>query len=372
MALAREFRLQVILGKGPYPEELAASAEVRICSGANLKIIGRWIYLTWVLLLVVRSRYCSRPRDSGALLLITTYQPICILVGALAQRLLGVTWVADVFDVPALGLEITRGDSKSSLRRLCSIPRRLLTELAYRSLKRADLVLCTLVPDALTRCAIRAEKIVALTNGVELHHPPLAVVSDGGDREVFEVLYVGAVLRIRGVDTMLDACDLLHGRLPGLRLLLVGPSEAEDSKWVHRRIAELGLQTAVSVTGELPHGEVLRRVSEADLCLFPFPKNYATEFIYPVKVLEYIGAGRTVVASDLPGIRRIIENGYSGLLVEPGSPRALADAMYSLWKSPELRATLAANARVAAARFEWNKINVQMVEALNILAEEHS
>lgn len=371
MALARRFSLQVLLAKGPYPEDLAANAKVLICPGANFKFVGRFFYFFWVLLLLGRARYRSgRKGGDGRLLLVTTHQPLCIVAGVLAQRILRVRWVADVFDVPALGLEIMQGGRKSWIRWVCSVPRILLTEVAYRVLKNADLVLCTLVPDALARCRIPIGKVVALTNGVELRDYPLKLASDRNGTDVFEVLYVGAVLRIRGVNTMLDACGLLLGRLPGLRLWLVGPSPSEELGWLDRRIADLGLKTVVSVTGELAHDEVIRRVHEADICLFPFPKNYATEFIYPVKVLEYIGAGRTVIASDLPGVRRIIEDGRSGILVEPGNPRALADAMYALWKSPELRGSLAANARAAAPKFEWDRINGQMLEALHALTEE--
>ena len=371
MALARQYDLQVIVAEGPCPEELAESANVLICPGASLRFVGRFVYVLWVFFFLCRARLRSGPKHGeGRFLLITTHQPLCIVAGFLAQRILRVKLVADVFDVPALGLEITQRGRKSWIMWFSSLPRIMITEVAYRVLKKADLVLCTLVPDALARCSIPPRKIVALTNGVELRDLPLKVAPVGNDRNAFEVLYVGAVLRIRGVDTMLDACRLLHGRLPGLQLLLVGPSDPEDRKWVHRRIAELGLEAVVFVTGELSHGEVLRRVHEADLCLFPFPRNYATEFIYPIKVLEYIGAGRTVIASDLPGVRRIIEDGRSGLLVEPGNPQALADAVYTLWKRPDLRSTLAANARAAAPKFEWQRINGQMLEALHTLVEE--
>lgn len=361
MALARRFRLEVILAKGPCPEELAANAKVLTCPGGGLKILGRFCYFVGVLFLLVRARYRASQGDKR-LLVITTHQPLCILAGAIAQRVLGMQWVADIFDVPALGLEITQKGRTSWINSFCSLPRIMITEGAYRVLKNADLVLCTLVPDALARCSIPPERIVALTNGVELH--PYAAAPRGNVGDVFEVLYVGAVLRIRGVDTMLDACRIILDRVPGLRLSLVGPSEPGDQKWLHRRVAELELDSTVSITGELPHDEVLRRVRDADLCLFPFPRNYATEFIYPVKVLEYIAAGRTVIASDLPGVNRIIEDGRSGILVKPDDPQALADAIYNLWKSPELRRSLAANARAAAPKFEWTRINGQMLDAL--------
>lgn len=371
MALARRFNLQVVLAKGPCPAELAASADVMICPGGSLKFVGRFVYFFCVLVLLARARFRSGQRGSdGRFLLITTHQPLCIMAGILGQRILRVKWVADIFDVPALGLEITQRGRKSWIRRLCSLPRLIITEVSYHVLKSADLVLCTLVPDALARCSIPPERLVALTNGIELRNCAPAVATHVNREDAFEVLYVGAVLRIRGVDTMLDACSLLRGRLPGLRLLLVGPSEPEEQRWLHRRILELGLEAAVSVTGELPHDETIRRVHSADICLFPFPTNYATEFIYPVKVFEYMAAGRATIASDLAGVRRVIEDGRSGVLVEPGNPQALADAIHRLWRCPDLRALLATNARAAVPKFDWQRINGQMLEALHTLIEE--
>src|SRR5690349_8179941 len=82
MALARRFRLQVILAKGPCPDELAANTNVLICPGANLKFVGRFFYFFWVLLLVGRARYRSgREGGDGHLLLVTTHQPLCIVAG---------------------------------------------------------------------------------------------------------------------------------------------------------------------------------------------------------------------------------------------------------------------------------------------------
>lgn len=372
MALARGFRLQVLLQKPLYPKELAAIADIRICPGGSTRFLGNLFYLVWALVRVAGSRYRARRADVNhrGLLLVTTYQPVCILAGALAKGALGVKWVADIFDVPALVLDIALHNGRPPVPGAYTILLPLLTEIAYRALKRTDLVLCTLVPDALARCAIAPGKLLALTNGVVLSDSFPTGAADRKRGEAFEVLYVGSVLRIRGLDTMLDACSLLRNRVPGLRLVLVGPSDPQEQEWLEERVAELGLEENVLFTGELPHGEALSRVHEADLCLFPFPKNYQTDFIYPVKIFEYMAAGKAVIASNLAGVRRIIQDGRSGILVDPSNPRALADAIYLLWKSPGFRTSLAANARAAMPRFEWNRINGQMLEALHPLTED--
>jgi glycosyltransferase involved in cell wall biosynthesis len=68
----------------------------------------------------------------------------------------------------------------------------------------------------------------------------------------------------------------------------------------------------------------------------------------PVALMEAMATGLAVVASDISGIPELVDDGETGLLVPPGDPRALADAIERLHDDPALRARLgdAARARV--------------------------
>jgi len=65
----------------------------------------------------------------------------------------------------------------------------------------------------------------------------------------------------------------------------------------------------------------------------------------PVALLEAMACGKPSVATNIPGSRDVIEHGVSGLLVPPEDPDALSEALLSLVRSAELRASLAEGAR---------------------------
>jgi glycosyltransferase involved in cell wall biosynthesis len=80
----------------------------------------------------------------------------------------------------------------------------------------------------------------------------------------------------------------------------------------------------------------------------------------PVALIEAMASGRPVVATAVGGVPDLVTHGRSGLLVPPGEPTALADAMLQLAASPEMRAAFGAAGRLAARAFDWH----HLVEAL--------
>jgi glycosyltransferase involved in cell wall biosynthesis len=74
-------------------------------------------------------------------------------------------------------------------------------------------------------------------------------------------------------------------------------------------------------------------------------------------LIEAAAAGRPIVASDVPGCREVVQHGENGLLVPPGDPAALADALTLLADNPALRQKMGAAGRVKAVnRFANEKI----------------
>ncbi len=77
----------------------------------------------------------------------------------------------------------------------------------------------------------------------------------------------------------------------------------------------------------------------------------------PTVLIEAAAAGRPIVASDVPGCREVVQHGENGLLVPPGDPAALADALTLLADNPALRQKMGAAGRVKAVnRFANEKI----------------
>ncbi len=144
-------------------------------------------------------------------------------------------------------------------------------------------------------------------------------------------LVLGCVTRfdpIKRVETLLDALRLLAPRIPRLHLLLVGGGGEEDR--IRRLVAEMGLGRRVIFTGFL----------ENSVRVYPVLDLYVATSLkegLPLSLVEAMGAGLAVVATDVPGHRDVMIHGETGLLVPPEDPGALADAISSLLVDPERR-----------------------------------
>lgn len=360
-ALSTKFDLTVLTLFRPECIGLLRGVRFVTCPWGHIRFAGRYLFPFWCLhRLLITRRPAFRP------VVVTTFQPMALLAGLLARFVLRMAWVADVFDVPLLELE-TMGVRHSFLHRFKRILLKLQDLLLVRhAINRADLVLCTLVPEALARYEIPEERVLCLTNGVDLRlikQASAELPAEAGNNRL-NVVYVGYVLRIRGIDTVLQAAAMLRYEFPHIRWVLVGPSTDEDSLWLGQQISALGLTTTVEWVGKVPHEVALAWIARAHVCLFPFPRNFATDYIYPVKLFEYMALGKPVIASDLKGVRKVLGKGEAGLLVEPGDAVALADAVRRLARDPSLRMRMSREAYQVVADYDWKAVNERVVNAL--------
>jgi glycosyltransferase involved in cell wall biosynthesis len=145
----------------------------------------------------------------------------------------------------------------------------------------------------------------------------------------------------KGVDVLIAALDLLRRRGVDARAALVGFGPLLDA---HRRlVADLGLADRVAVPGGVD--EVEPYLLAADVVVLASREEQSGA----LAVLEAMRLGRAVVASGVDGIPEDVTDGETGLLVPPGDPEALADALAALVADPERRARLASAGR---RRFE--------------------
>ncbi|RME57228.1 glycosyltransferase [Candidatus Parcubacteria bacterium] len=219
-----------------------------------------------------------------------------------------------------------------------------------------------MAPGALDQYRIPEDNMRFFTNGTDLSLPH-AVVDwryIGKKDHGLDVLYVGHVLRVRGLETVVDAARLAKDRGVSLRWTLIGPSNAQERRWLEKKISGL----PVEYLGVLPHARSLQYIASADVCLCPFPRMMGTEFIYPIKVFEYMAFGKVVVATDLPGTRRIIENEKNGFLVPPENPEALVTTLSRLAMDADLRNRIGREAFISVRQYNWVRIHADFIKAL--------
>jgi len=162
------------------------------------------------------------------------------------------------------------------------------------------------------------------------------------------VTFVGKFVQWQGLETLLDAANLLRNR--GLLWVLVGDGPLRDS--IRRKVEESGLTGAVLMTGPLDHAQVPLAIAASDLCLAPFARvrNEMIE-ISPLKIFEYMAMGRPVIASDVPGIREIVR--AAGVVIEGDNARALANAVSALLANPAKREQMGRTGLENASQASW-------------------
>lgn len=185
----------------------------------------------------------------------------------------------------------------------------------------------------------------------------------GWSQEAFIVGYLGRLHTIgldKGVGTLVEALAANEG---ACLALVGGPDDMAESlrlKWL-----ALGLPPERFLyAGHVPPDQVAHFLSAFDVCAMPHPPTAQfSRYTSPLKLFEYMAAGRAIVASDLPGWADVVADGETALLVPPDDVPAWSLAIDRLRADGDLRMRLGARAREKALEhYTWD------VRAAHILA----
>jgi len=190
----------------------------------------------------------------------------------------------------------------------------------------------------------------------------IAVIPNGVNIEFFEsslekvkigrILYVGQLYPWKGVDTLLKAmCFVPKGELH-----IVGGDKQQIDDLI-LQADRLSISNRVFFHGHVSPHEVRDFLKSASVVVHPLAKKNTkdAEFSSPLKMFEYMAARIPIVASDLPGIREILTDQVSALLVPPDDPKVLAKGIQLMLDDPKLRQRLSDNAYETVQQHSWAK-----------------
>jgi glycosyltransferase involved in cell wall biosynthesis len=243
--------------------------------------------------------------------------------------------------------------------------KRLTAWLEKRAFDSADLVVAVSTPlaDYIRKVARDPDKVAVLPNGANPQQFTTASALGDAVRDRYGlsgstvVGWVGILREWHRVDLLLTAI----ARLPSLRLLIIG--DGPDQPRLERLASELGVTSRVTFTGRVPHAEMPQHVAALDVAV---AADDRTGYASPMKLLEYMAAGRAVVAPRLSNIEDLIHDGHDGLLFQPGDVNDLATVLQRLATDTSLRARLGARARleIESSR-NWVRIAEEVIERLS-------
>ncbi len=195
--------------------------------------------------------------------------------------------------------------------------------------------------------------VITAHNGSIEHN--LTDLFPGFLKSSFDVGYIGAFYQGRGLDIVLS----IASRLPEISFHLAG-GQIEELKQL---APGSEVPSNIHVYGFISPSETYQFRNSCDLLLAPYHRSGVSvsnrgdtsQFMNPIKIIEYMSAQKPIVASDLPAIREVLDKGCA-LLVDPDSPQEWIEAIKELSLNPSLRDTLSHKSyQRFKASLTWNK-----------------
>ena len=141
------------------------------------------------------------------------------------------------------------------------------------------------------------------------------------------IVSVARLVWFKGLSTLISAIPLVLTKCPGVRFVVAGggPLQGELAK----QAGDLGVGGRLVLAGE--RRDIPSILAAADIFVLPSVSEGL-----PISILEAMAAGKPVVATDVGGVAELVDHQRTGLIVPPGMPQALADALAQLALSPSL------------------------------------
>jgi len=177
--------------------------------------------------------------------------------------------------------------------------------------------------------------------------------SEPVNRNTNRIFYIGILLESRGLQQISEAVYLLKQRGVEVHFDVVGElySSLEDKLLALPYWNEVASQIHFHGCLPLEKGYEISRNAAIGMCIIQPMKNSIES--YPTKMFEYMAIGLPQIISNFRLYRSVVEKHQTGLCVDPGDAAAIAAAIDTLLKQPELREQMRKQALQAAPEFDW-------------------
>ncbi len=220
-------------------------------------------------------------------------------------------------------------------------------EFVYRNATGLIALTPLLIEDIRTTYRVETPAVVA-PDGVDLEQAQAPVSTT--PHTTPWLLYLGSLHPWKGVDTLVRA--MAHVKQPA-ELHIVGGNAARIGEL--RALAdEFDVIRRVVFHGPVEPGRRFDYIHRADVCLLPLTDTgLGGRYTSPLKLFEYMAAGKAIVVSDLPSMRQVLTPEQDALLVPAGESEALARAIDRLLMEKTLKTRLGEAAKSRAQGFSW-------------------
>ncbi len=254
---------------------------------------------------------------------------------------------------------------------------RIGTRRFLRLIRSCKLVVALTSPmrQALIDMGVSDVPVIVEGDGVDLHDfEDLPSAKDtraslGVPDDIPLIVYAGQLTSMglsKGIPELIAALELLHDRGLEFRAVIAGGPESEKEKFMTSISG--GLKPRVNFTGHIAHLKIPTLLTAADILVYPAPKSnhpfYARD-TSPLKLFEYMAAGKPIVAADLPPLRDVVDLS-TVTFCEPGNPESLAEGMLTILERGDDAQKRAKLARAHVEQFTWEKRMERILKAARL------
>jgi glycosyltransferase involved in cell wall biosynthesis len=281
------------------------------------------------------------------------------LLLAQSRRHFGYKTLFEVNGLPSIELKYHYPDIEPEL--LAKIKEQELATLHL-----SDAIICPsrVTRDFIASLGLSRKLVTVIPNGVspsDFSPSPLPLREEN---RIPVLLYVGTLADWQGLDVLIKALPHIIEKKP-VRLVMVGRGRSRQRKMLSKQIRKLGVEGSVEIRPAVPHHEIPQLIAQADICVAPLGLNdrNVTQGACPIKVLEYMAAGRPLLASNIPIVRELARDGVDALLFSPSDPEDLARHALNLLADIELSQKLITSAsQRALTKFTWHESQKKLLD----------
>lgn len=168
------------------------------------------------------------------------------------------------------------------------------------------------------------------------------------------IAYLGGFAAVglpKGIDTLIQMIEIL----PENYLLLLVGGDPDGVEKFKQYAATKNILHKIIFTGQVPHPAIPRYMQAADILIAAYPPfDFYKYHTSPLKIFEYMAAGRPIVTTDFPTLRDILDDS-SAILVKSGDVAAYAAAVTKITENPVLAQSLVASAQAKIKENTWKK-----------------
>jgi glycosyltransferase involved in cell wall biosynthesis len=251
----------------------------------------------------------------------------------------------------------------------------LIERFAYKCSKRVIVVTEGIKEHLANALGVEREKISVISNGADIElikpqDPGPARQRLGIPSTSYVIGYLGNFEYYQGIEYLIMSLPDIIKKYPDVCCLLVGDGSLKPT--IVTLAKELGVFDSCVFAGTVSHSKVGAYLAAMDIGV---TTKVSTKYGYsrhsPLKLYEYMSAGRPVVATDVIGLG-FIKVYCCGLLVKPQDPTSIAGGILELLEDPEKRFDMGKNGRLYMEEFgSWEKV-ISKVESVILNEREHS